>query len=55
MTENKRKQLEAKLKNKTEKHDQAVVNRIEPKSRFQNGNVIFIRRRKGEKDRRFGV
>ena len=55
MTENKRKQLEVKLKNKIKKYDQAVVKRMEPKARFQNGNVIFIRRRKGEKDRRFGV
>ena len=55
MKEHKMKQLDAKLKKMLQQADQSEGNFLEPTTRFQNGNVIFIRRRKGEKDRRFGV
>ena len=55
MTESKRKKLEAKLKKMIEQLDQSEVKRMEPTARFRNGNIIFIRRRKGERDRRFDI
>ena len=50
MEERKRNQLEAKLKKMLEQLDQSEAKRMETTTRFRNGNVIFIRRRKGEKD-----
>ena len=50
MKEHKMKQLDAKLKKMLQQADQSEGNFLEPTTRFQNGNVIFIRRRKGKEN-----
>ena len=46
MKEHKLKQLDAKLKKMLQQADQSEGNFLEPTTRFQNGNVVFIRRSK---------
>ena len=50
MKEHKMKQLDAKLKKMLQQADQSEGKFLEPTTRFQNGNVIFIRRRKGKEN-----
>jgi hypothetical protein len=51
--ESKRKQLEAKLKKMLEHFDQAEDKRKQPIAQRGTGNII--RRRRGEKDKRFSA
>ncbi len=53
MEESKQKQLEAKLKKMLEHFDQAEDKRKQPIAQTGTGNII--RRRKGEKDKRFSA
>ncbi len=53
MEENRRNQLDAKLKEMIKHFDQAEAKRNEPITRSGTGNGI--RRREGEKDKRFSV
>ena len=46
MKEHKLKQLDAKLKKMLQQADQSEDKCLEPTTRFQNGNVVFIRRSK---------
>ena len=48
MKEHKLKQLDAKLKKMLQQADQSEGKCLEPTTQFQNGNVIFIRHRKGK-------
>ena len=53
MNEGTRKRLDAKLKQMLDHHDQAKANKRKPITKSGTGNII--RRRVGEKEKRFSV